>query len=174
MSELGRRDLIKLAAGAVAVQAARAAGPAFFTPDEFKLVEELSELIIPADEKSGGAKAAKVAGYIDAHLAEAFEQKERDSWRNGLRLVDALSREMHGHAFLETNEAQRTAVLARMALNELHPEAPEELFFRDLKLLTVKGYYTSKIGIHDDLNYQGNTIQQGEYAGYLPSQTPAK
>jgi len=37
-------------------------------------------------------------------------------------------------------------------------------FFIELKHLTVHGYYTSKIGIHDELQYQGNRILT-EYVG---------
>ena len=167
--EIGRRSLIKLTAGAAIASQAYAAGrPKFFTPDELALVDELTELIIPADEKSGGARAAKVAEYIDATVAEAFEQHERDSWRAGLARVNALSRELHENAFLKCSPAQRTAVLSRMAANESNPKAPEELFFRDLKAFTIRGYYTSKIGIHDDMGYLGNTYQQGDYAGELP------
>ena len=167
--EFGRRDLIRLAAGAAMAAKARAAGkPKFFTPEEFALVDELTEMIIPADGKSGGAKAAGVAEYIDGRLAEAFEQSQRDTWRNGLAGVNALARQMHGKPFLECGAAARTAVLTRMAANEENPKSAEEMFFRELKSLTVFGYYTSKIGIHDDMDYLGNTFQQGDYAGELP------
>jgi hypothetical protein len=173
--EIGRRDLIKLTAGAAMVSQARAAGqPKFFTPDEYALVEELTELIIPADEKSGGAKAAKVAEYIDGRLAEAFEPPERDTWRQGLARVNAISNEMYGAPFLKCTGTQRAAVLTRMAANEPNPKAPEELFFRELKSATVQGYYTSKIGIHDDMGYLGNTYQQGDYAGELPGKSGAE
>ena len=167
--EIGRRDLIKLTAGAAMAARARAAGqPGFFTPGEYAMVEELTELVIPADAKSGGAKAARVAEYIDGRLAEAFEQTERDGWRKGLARVNAIAGEMHGSTFLECTAAQRNAVLTRMAANEREPKAAEELFFRELKSITVYGYYTSKIGIHDDMGYLGNTYQQGDYAGELP------
>jgi hypothetical protein len=167
--EIGRRDLIKLTAGAAIVSQARAAGePKFFTPDEYALVDELSELIIPADEKSGGARAARVADYIDARLAEAFEPGERDSWRNGLARVNSMAGEMHGSAFLKCAPAQRITVLTRIAANEASPKALEEMFFRELKSFTIQGYYTSKVGIHDDMGYLGNTLQQGDYAGELP------
>jgi hypothetical protein len=43
-------------------------------------------------------------------------------------------------------------------------EIPEVQFFHELKRLTVRGYYTSKIGIHDDLEYKGNRILQ-EFVG---------
>ena len=170
--EIGRRDLIKITAGAALASQSRAAGGhRFFTSEEYALVDELTELIIPADEKSGGARAARVAEFIDATLAEAFQQSERDAWRNGLATVNAISRDMHGGDFLKCDVPARVAVLTRMARNESAPKTPEELFFRDLKELTIRGYYTSKIGIHDDMGYLGNTLQQGEYAGELP---PAK
>ena len=47
----------------------------FFTPVQYTLVEELSETIIPADSHSGGAKAAKVADYIEQVLGESVAVK---------------------------------------------------------------------------------------------------
>jgi hypothetical protein len=43
-------------------------------------------------------------------------------------------------------------------------DLPEVRFFIELKRLTVRAYYTSKIGIHDELEYKGNRILQ-EFAG---------
>ena len=60
----------------------------FFTPAQHTLVEELSETIIPADSHSGGAKAAKVADYIDQTLRETTDDKQKALWREGLRLID--------------------------------------------------------------------------------------
>ena len=163
-----RRDLFKITAGAALAGAARAQEHNFFTADEFKLVDELTEMIIPADEKSGGARAAKVAEYIDFRLSEAFDPSERDRWRQGLKRIDELSSEMHGAAFLKTSPAQRLALVTRIASHEEHPQKPEEKFFGIVKNRTVGAYYTSKIGIHDDLDYKGNVYQSGDYAGDLP------
>jgi gluconate 2-dehydrogenase subunit 3-like protein len=166
--QINRRDLIRIGAGAVlaapAVFAA-ADAPKFFTPAEFAIVDELTELIIPADDHSPGARAALVAVYIDARLAEAFEAKERDDWRNGLQLVDELSRKMHGHAFMEASADERVQVLTRMAKNEMKPKAPEEEFFGELKHATAHGYYTSKIGIHQEMEYKGNVMLE-EFVGW--------
>src|SRR5882724_3533852 len=63
----------------------------FFTPAQHTLVEELSETIIPADSHSGGAKAAKVANYIDQVLRESFDDNQKTLWRDGLRLLDVMS-----------------------------------------------------------------------------------
>ena len=166
--EINRRDLIRIGAGAaLAAPAAFAAAdaPKFFTPAEFALVDELTELIIPADDHSPGARAAQVAAYIDARAAEAFEAKERDDWRNGLKLVDELSRKMHGHTFMEAGAGERVEVLTRMAKNEMKPKTPEEVFFRDLKHATAHAYYTSKIGIHQEMEYKGNVMLE-EFVGW--------
>ena len=89
-----RRELIQVTAGAVIAAAGEASaqkGGQFFTPEEFRMVDELSEIIIPADEHSPGARAAKVAAYIDARLAESLEPEPKELWRDGLKRVDALS-----------------------------------------------------------------------------------
>jgi hypothetical protein len=151
--------LFKVTAGAVAAgQASSQAHPQFFTADEFKLVDELTELILPADDHSPGAREAQVAAYLDRRLAESFEAEPKKQWKDGLRLVETLSHKMHGKRFLEASAAQRVAVLKTMAAHEANPKTPEERFFVELKSRTVNAYYTSKIGIHTELRYKGNAI----------------
>ena len=158
---LNRREVIKLgAAAAVAASVAtseplsalssaveQVASPAkrFFTAEESALVDELSELIIPADDHSPGARAARVASYIDARLAEAWDENERTRWRDGLR------------PFLQSSADERLALLTRIAGNEKNPTAPEEKFFVTLKAAVIDAYYTSEIGIKQEMEYKGNT-----------------
>ena len=127
------------------------------------LLDELTEMIIPADAQSGGARAAGVVPFLDRRLAERDSKipdyaEERKRWKDGLLRVDEVAREMHGKAFLETAPEQRLAVLTRMARNEKDPKASEERFFGELKQATAGIYYTSKVGIHDDVQYKGNTL----------------
>ncbi|MGH7528998.1 MAG: gluconate 2-dehydrogenase subunit 3 family protein, partial [Gemmatimonadales bacterium] len=104
-------------------------------------------------------RLAGVAGYIDARLAESLDAEWQARWRSGLATVDRSSRELHGRPLLEATPEQRVAVLTRLA------DAADE-FFHELKSWTVRGYYTSKIGIHADQQYKGNVYQRGDYAGY--------
>jgi len=176
-NELTRRDLIKFgASAAVAValggleskavaQAAHVKAPLFFTKDEFALVDELTELIIPADDHSPGARAAMVATYIDFRLSETIEEQPRTFWSNGLKLIEKLSQEMHGKPFLASSPEQRIALLTRISANEMKASKPEELFFRELKSRTAGAYYSSKIGIHTEMEYKGNTYLK-EFVGY--------
>src|SRR2546428_10558306 len=81
MSELSRREMLQATAAALSLPLVKlpvATGQApkkFFTPAEFAVVDELSDMIIPTDEKSVGARAAGVAACIDARLAESFEHE---------------------------------------------------------------------------------------------------
>jgi hypothetical protein len=163
-ADMTRRDVMKLGAAAtlaaslgVADIAAAQPQTTFFTPAELALVEELSEMIVPADEHSPGAKAARVAAYIDARLAEAWDPADKATWRDGLALVDRLSRDTNGKPFLESSPAERLSLLTRIAQNEQKPEKPEEHFFVELKGRVVRAYYTSEIGIKQELEYKGNT-----------------
>jgi len=136
----------------------------FFTPAQHTLVEELSETILPADSHSGGAKAAKVADYIEQCLRETTNDDGRALWHEGLRLVELMSKHYTGKSFVEAAPEERLAVLTVLSDNEHMTELPEVRFFRELKRLTTTGYYTSKIGIHDELEYKGNRILM-EYVG---------
>ena len=169
--ELTRRQAIALGAAAtVAVSiersealAAQSAPATFFTRQELAQADELAEMVIPADEHSPGARAAKVAAYIDARLAEAFDAADRTTWRDGLKLVEQLSRQVNGKPFLDLT-AERLALLERIAAKEGKPEKPEEHFFKELKSRVVDAYYTSEIGIKQELEYRGNTYQ-AEFSG---------
>jgi len=183
--ELTRRKMLKITAGAVAaaplvghalnaqakaignplIAAVLPTSPAVFTPDEFAMVDELTEIIIPTDAHSPGAKAAEVAAFIDARVAEAFEPETRETWRNGLKLVDQISETLNGTSFIKASAEQRIAVVRQMAKGEMNPQQPEQHFFVQLKEWTARGYYTSKIGIHTEMEYKGNTYQQ-EFSGF--------
>lgn len=173
---LTRRELLAGAAAAVvlpwlsprwsASSSPHALSARFLTPAEFALVDELSEMIIPTDDHSPGARAARVAGDIDRRLSESGEPEWQAVWRSGLRRVDDLAREVSSAGFLKSTPATRLAVLTQMAAGETAPKTPDERFFVELKRATVSSYYTSKVGIHVDQEYKGNVYQPGEYAGF--------
>jgi hypothetical protein len=173
-ADLSRRELLGVAAGAVvatpllgaASAGAEAAGVArkFFTTAEMTLTDELTEMIIPTDDHSPGARAARVAAYIDARLADAFDNGMRTRWRAGLQAIDAAAKAAHGHAFMRCTPDQRLAILTTIAEAEAAPKSPLDHFFVELKQTTVRGYYSSEIGIHKEMEYKGNTLQE-EYSG---------
>src|SRR5579863_5088537 len=136
----------------------------FFTPAQHRLVDELSETIIPKDSHSGGAKDAKVVDFIDQHVREGADKDQQQLWRDGLRLIDSMSQHYIGKTFLDGSPEDRVAVLTVLSDNEQMTDLVEVRFFKELKHLTILGYYTSSIGIHDEMEYKGNRYNQ-EFIG---------
>jgi hypothetical protein len=167
--DLTRRDVMKLgAAAAIAVSIgtdhASAQTRTFLTREELAFLDELTELIIPTDEHSPGARAAKVAAFIDGRLAEAWTDEERTAWRDGLRSLDMRSQEIVGLPFMQASRDQRVAVLTRVAQNERNPQTADERFFVELKSRTIDAYYSSEIGIKQEMEYKGN-VPLAEFVG---------
>lgn len=167
---LNRRDLIKVltAAGfatALQLPAAEPGAPLFFTKDEFAMLDTLTDLIIPTDNHSPGAHAAGVAPYIDKSVAEAFLSEDKDSWRKGLAAINKLSDTMHKQPFMETTHEQQIALLKRICVDHRQPKTEPEKFFQQLKETTASAYYSSSIGIHQEMDYKGNVILE-QFVGY--------
>ena len=135
----------------------------FFTDEENKTIIEMSELIIPADDHSPGAKAAQVNAYIDLVVSESPEATKQ-TWREGLAAINKMSREKSGKAFAEASPEQQIALLKEISKNERSPQTVEERFFRTVKYSTIDGYYTSEIGIKQELKYKGNAFLK-EFTG---------
>jgi len=146
--------------GLVGIAPAQAAAsgytPAFFTAAEMETLDRLSEIIIPGDERSGGASAAHANRYMDVIVSSGPEELQR-RWKSGLEAVDEAAKSIHGASFADGTAAQQDAVVAVMAKHEGEPTNELERFFALVKKATIDGYYTSKIGIHDEMKYQGNT-----------------
>ncbi len=132
----------------------------FFDAMQRKTLDALTETIIPTDDHSPGAVAAGVSEYIDAIVADAPQDKKQ-LWSNGLVSVNTLARNGYGKAFEDCSPEEQYAVVAEMAGNEDDAASPQQQFFASLKRATINGYYTSKIGIHQDLQYQGNEALMG-------------
>ncbi len=142
-----RRDLLKALMAAPLLQLAAAEGaPLFFTKEEFAALDELTELIIPSDEHSPGAHAAGAAAFIDRSVAEAFLSEEKEMWRKGIAPYVPLDTKQRRNMLTEASEK-------------------DEKFFALLKSSTAFAYYTSKIGIHNDIQYVGNVVQE-QFSGY--------
>jgi hypothetical protein len=167
MEKTSRRDVLTAAARLVVAAPAAATGleavaaavaGRFFTPSELAMVDELTEIIVPTDAHSPGAKAAGVAAYIDARLAESTAAGGRAAWRAGLKALDALSISRHGSSFMKTTRELRLALVSAMAEGEQKPSTDAHRFFVRVKGATISAYYTSKIGLEQEMEYRGNRL----------------
>ena len=134
---------------------------------QYATLEALTEAIIPADERSPGAKEARVADYVDLLLSEG-DAALRQEWRDGLAALDAEATSRFGLPFVRLAGAQVDILLGDVGKERPAASAaqatPLEAFFITAKQATIHGYYTSEIGIHKELRYKGNAIL-GEFVG---------
>jgi len=140
-----------------------AAGGRFFNQQEIETIAAISDLIIPTDEHSPGAKAAGVSDFIDLIVNESSNETKA-LWRDGLAAVNRMSEQKFSAAFNQANQEHQISLLKAISRNERRPRTIEERFFVAIKGLTVDGYYTSAIGIHQDLQYKGNAYLK-EFVG---------
>jgi hypothetical protein len=136
---------------------------AFLSPGQYATVDAIAETIIPADDHSPGARTARVADYIDLLLAESDRQTQ-ETWTGGLDALDHASRERFGAPYARLTPAQASNLLADISKKEFNPETPLEHFFVATKSATIRGYYTSEIGIQQELEYKGNKFLR-EFVG---------
>jgi hypothetical protein len=141
---------------------ARAAGqgyvPTFFTAHEWETVRVLVDLIIPRDERSGGATDAGVPEFMDFLMTDGSDQ-QRTAMRGGLAWLDIECRKRFGKALVDCAATERAAVLDSIAWPA---KAPPDLthgvaFFNRFRDLTASGFFSSRMGV-EDLQYQGNTF----------------
>ena len=121
----------------------------------------MSELIIPTDEHPG-AHAAGVAEFIDfmvangANLSSVPDEELQRRFRSGLSWTSQRARSLYGKRLLDCSEPQQSELLKHLAYRE-HFRIGEEAgqsFFQLLRDYTVKGYYSSRIGL-EALDFRG-------------------
>jgi gluconate 2-dehydrogenase gamma chain len=175
-----------------AVKAAAATGkayvPKFFNPQEWKTVRVLVDMIIPADTRSGSATDAGVPEFMDYLMNDPTDtdlQRERrqTAMRGGLAWINNVCTSRFGHAFADSTEAERKAVLDEIAYakddrekeEEAQTREPRDLrvviqhgpsFFNSFRDLTASGFWSSKMGM-EDLGYVGNKFV-AEWKGAPP------
>ncbi|MBV8551453.1 MAG: gluconate 2-dehydrogenase subunit 3 family protein [Acidobacteriaceae bacterium] len=124
--------------------------PQFFTPTEYAMIDQLSELIIPADD-TPGARDAGVSEFIDFMTASDTTLQPR--FRDGLQLLDARATTKYGAVFMKLPEDKQTELLRAVAYKSTS-DTEGRKFFLLVREYTVMGYYTSRIGL-EQLDYPG-------------------
>lgn len=150
-----REALVQITAGAGASAALASLSPAalaqtpyepkVLTESQFKLLTTLVDMIIPTTETPGAA-AVGVDRMIDEGVAKGIKPQPREALLEGLRSLEESG-------FADMTEAKRVDLLQEYS--KASGERGE--FFRIIKGLTVDHYYSTEIGLVDELGYQGNT-----------------
>ena len=148
----------------VAAATQSAAGVTVFTRAQYDTVDLLSELIIPETD-TAGARQARVVDFIDTILSDA-PRPVRNRFLGGLQWLDERSGDLFGTTFAAASSRQQNALLTILssAENDTPADRIGVEFFQAMKSLTVTGYYTSRLGMLQELNDNG-AVMFGEKLG---------
>jgi gluconate 2-dehydrogenase gamma chain len=139
--------------------------PKYFSAPQYAALVVLCDMIIPKDEKSGGAVEAGAPEFIDLLTSE--NEKYQLKLGGGIFWLDNYCTDHYGKVFLDCPQERKKEVLDLIAFRKNAKQdaslSQGVSFFSFLRNLTCDGYYTSKIGIAD-LRYMGNT-SLGEFPG---------
>ena len=129
--------------------------PKLFTSHEFKTVQRLAELIIPADDVSGSAAEAGAAEFID--LIANNNEEIQTIVVGGLQWLDVQMNKRYQVPFLQAKPEQQMQMLELIAYSKnANPDTRAGIRFFDwIRRLTADAFYTSPIGVKD-IGYVGN------------------
>ena len=134
--------------------------PRFFNAADFATISRIADLIIPETD-TAGAVGAGVPAYLDLVIARNADQQLVVA--DGLRWLDSEADHLHGRNFMQLNETQQLSILEPLC------EAADSTtgmargrnvqFFALIKSLTSDGYYTSQVGLMQELAYKGDAVR---------------
>jgi len=139
--------------------------PDFFNKDQALLISELSEIIIPKTD-TPGAKEAGVPGFIDSMVKEAYSKEQQDEFIKDMAAFDGDAKKMFGDSFAMCSHDDKVAVVKKhhdAALAESKGggatgwwnagTGSKTPFILTIKELTLLGFFTSKLGATEVLQY---------------------
>ncbi len=154
---LNRRDAIErialLLGGALSPQLTSAVlgqvtntGASLEVSDAQKLLlSEVADVIIPTTD-TPGAKAAGVEEFIIRVMRDCYVLEDQEAFYDGLAKLEATSKSAHGKSFVDLDPDGKIAVVTESTKSN-------KPFFKQMKDLTVTGYFISEIGATQALVY---------------------
>lgn len=130
--------------------------PQFFDDHQNETLIALSDLIIPTTN-TPGAKAAMVNRYLDLLYNEEKKENQEEVIQ-ALAWFDGRSLSLHNKPFVSLTAQEQAAILEPLAdpANIKPEDEAGGKAFGLIKELTIFGYYSSKIGLDEELQYQGD------------------
>jgi hypothetical protein len=126
--------------------------PKFFTEAEMKTLSAFVEQILPATD-TPGASAAGVHWYLDTVIET--EPELQPKFREGLAWLNSASSGRFQQPFGDASQEQQAAVVESM----LPEGAAGKEFFETAKVMTIVAYYSSEIGLYQELGWPENVVK---------------
>jgi glucoside 3-dehydrogenase (cytochrome c) hitch-hiker subunit len=132
--------------------------PKFFDAHQNETIVVLSDLLIP-DTDTQGAKAAQVNRFIDLYLSAADPEFQKE-FLQGLAWLQGYCLSHYTQPFTQLEPERQKEVLTLLTHESKDAQIAEEVkHFRILKEAIALSYYTSEIGMLQELKYQTSPFQ---------------
>ncbi len=128
-----------------------------FTAEEIAFLDEVADTILP-ETKTPGAKAAKTGAFMAVMVTDAYEPKDQQIFRDGMKELEDASQATNRTSFMASTPAQRLSLLEgldkeqKSYMDSRKGNQPAH-YFRMMKELTLLGYFTSEIGVTQAQRY---------------------
>ncbi|HJS53671.1 MAG TPA: gluconate 2-dehydrogenase subunit 3 family protein [Chitinophagaceae bacterium] len=128
----------------------------FFSDEEFHLVGQLTEALLPKTS-TPGALDANVPYFIDLVVKDCMKSEDQQSIRKGLQ-------QMNEQKFLSLPANEKLDAIKKID-EAAFAENGDQPWFRIIKKLGLVGYFTSREGMTKALNY---VKVPGDYKACIP------
>ena len=135
-------------------------GPVF-SSDQFALLEQVCETIIPATD-TPGALGAGVPEFLRQLLGEWGSLETRAAINGVLESIEKQAWSRHGAGFLELPGERRLSLVRVMDEESI---ARQDIPWSRFKQLVLLGYYHSEVGATQELRYE---LVPGAWRSCLP------
>jgi gluconate 2-dehydrogenase gamma chain len=144
----------------------------FLSSPQAAIVSTVAEIMIPRTDTPGAIDAG-VPGFIDRSLADVYAEEDQKRYLTGLTAFDVAAQTEHGKKFVALEAPQQVALVQKFhdaaVLEERRAESADEKWQRPFVLmtkeLTLLGFFTSKAGATQILQYQA---VPGSYHACIP------
>ncbi len=165
---VGSGDLLTAVEHAHARVAAARKQIGAFTAQDIALLDEVADTILP-DTQTPGAKAAKVGPFMAVMVTDTYDEQEQGIFRDGMRKLNEAG-------FMTKTPAERLTLLEQLdreakAYMDARARGAPTHYFRQMKELTLLGYFTSEIGCSQAMRYRETPGRFDPCVPYTPGET---
>lgn len=128
--------------------------PQFFSSDQANVIRELAETILPKT-KTPGAKELNIDKFIDRMIVQVMSKEDQQLLLKGMDAFESEAKQLNSKSFVDLSPQQRSKLLTKLEQEtekvppsvwgiNMKKDAGPLPFYRQIKALTLLGYFTSK------------------------------
>ncbi|MFI5186889.1 MAG: gluconate 2-dehydrogenase subunit 3 family protein [Chitinophagales bacterium] len=129
----------------------------FFSGDEFHLIEQITDTVLPATS-TPGALDAQVPYFVELVVKNCISKEDQQQIKKGLQQLNEQEK------FSSLSFSEKLNSIKKLDEDAFRENA-DKTWFRIIKKLSLIGYFTSQEGMTKALNY---VKVPGEYKACIP------